>query len=224
MDNITIDDLKNFLSTELQSKPIISEIDKIKRGKASTAGSRSDEEIFTREFLCKALRKFFYEYLPKRLKPSDEDIKNGLGTEGFINCDGFGFTPARKEKHVLTKDQIIKSNPPDSWYKENDSKLTNYQACPDFAIREPLPFNLLGEVKYFKYGKPVSAVKELYNAVRQAIFYLGVYHGQYDAAMIAIADASKGHAFVSGLDLIKSDLLTRFGPETNIYLLPLKLT
>ena len=43
----------------------------------------------------------------------------------------------------------------------NDKKLPNFQACPDFSISKPLPFSLVGEVKYFRSGSSEYAVKEL---------------------------------------------------------------
>jgi len=65
---------------------------------------------------------------------------------------------------------------------------------------------------------------ELYNVTRQAIFYLGAYHGQYSDALMVIADASEGYAFFKGIDdLIKPELMARFGSETHVHLLPIKL-
>ena len=82
---------------------------------------------------------------------------------------------------------------------------------------------MVGEVKYFTKGSPTLAVKELYNAARQAIFYLGAFQDRYDAAMLVVADASPEHTFIQGLELVKPELLDRFGAESNIYLLSLGL-
>jgi len=117
MNKINIDDLKDFLSTELQSVPIIDRLDKIIADKSSKAGTRH-EEVFTRHFLCPAIGKYFYEHVRLELNLSDDAIKEGLGTEGYTNCHGFGFTPARKGKYLLTKFQVIDSTPPSSWYKK----------------------------------------------------------------------------------------------------------
>ena len=72
-------------------------------------------------------------------------------------------------------------------------------------------------------GSPAAAVKELYDAARQAMFYLGVFQDRYDAALVVVADATPEHAFLEGLKLIKPALLERFGPETNVYLAPIAL-
>ena len=78
-------------------------------------------------------------------------------------------------------------------------------------------------MKYFTKGSPTLAVKELYNAARQAIFYLGAFQDRYDAALLVVADASPDHAFIKGLKLVRPELLDRFGPESNVYLLPVGL-
>jgi len=52
---------------------------------------------------------------------------------------------------------------------------------------------------------------------------LGAYHGQYSDALIVVADASKDHAFFKGVDLIKPELMARFGSESHVHLLPVKL-
>jgi hypothetical protein len=65
---------------------------------------------------------------------------------------------------------------------------------------------------------------ELYQASRQALFYQAAFHGVYDSALIVFADASPGHFFFEGLGLIKPELLERFGPKTDVHLLPIRLT
>ena len=60
-------------------------------------------------------------------------------------------------------------------------------------------------------------MKEIYDVARQAMFYLGAFAGEYDSALIVIADASSGHVFGEGLKLINPEILERFGQETRIY-------
>jgi hypothetical protein len=146
-----------------------------------------------------------------------------LGAEGFKHIKGFGFTPASKHKHFFTKSEVVKSPPPKAWPKSDAMRIADFRACPDFAIRGPLPLSLVGEVKYFKSGSPQAAVRELNDAARQVLFYLGSFQGTYRSGLVVVADVSPGHIFVNGLNLIRSELLARFGPETGIFLLPLKL-
>lgn len=222
MKNINHERLKKFIITTLQAQPVLASMEKIIRERTSKAGTRP-EEVFTREFLCPTIANFFYETVRSELALSDEAIKSGLGTEGYQNCPRFGFTPARRGKHLFRKSDIILNEPPHSWLRANDSSLPQFQACPDFAIGKPLPFSIVGEVKYFRSGTPNSAVKELYNAARQATFYLGAYGGAYNSAMLVVADASEGYTFFSGLELVKPALLDRFSTETGIHLVPIKL-
>ena len=117
----------------------------------------------------------------------------------------------------------MQSRPPKGWRANTEEKLSLYQPCPDFAIQSPLPFSIVGETKYFKSGSPTTAITELYNTARQAVFYLGALAGRYDAAMMVIADASPDHAFHKGLELLKPELLHRFGDESKVHLVTIKI-
>lgn len=215
-------ELCDFLLDDLESQSVLGLIEQFIENKSSSAGT-SREEVFTREFLCPSIAKYFYKVVRHDLDLSDEEIKCGLGTEGYQNCPGFGFTPARSRKQLFTKSDIIKPKPPESWFEASEKKLSAFQACPDFAIGDPLPISVVGEVKYFTKGSPTLAVKELYNAARQAIFYLGAFQDRYDAALLVVSDASPDHSFMKGLELMKPELLDRFGPESNVYLLSVGL-
>ena len=220
--NISIPKLCDFLLDDLKSQPVLNHLEEFIENKTSTAGVRR-EEVFTREFLCPSIARYYYEVVRSELDLSDDEIKSGLGTEGFQNCPGFGFTPAQSRTQLFTKSDIIKASPPDSWFKANIKQLSAFQPCPDFAIADPLPISVIGEVKYFSKGSPTLAVKELYNAARQAIFYLGAFQDRYEAALLVVADASPDHSFIRGLELVRPELLARFGPESNVYLVPLGL-
>ena len=220
--NISIKNLCGFLLDDLEDQSTLALLEDFIENKSSSAGS-SREEVFTREFLCPSIARYFYKVVRPDLDLSEEEIKSGLGTEGFQNCPGFGFTPARLRRQLFTKSDIIKPTPPESWFKASKKKLSAFRPCPDFAINNPLPVSVVGEVKYFTTGSPTIAVKELYNAARQAIFYLGAFQDRYDGALLVVADASPDHSFIKGMELVKPELLDRFGSESNIYLLPVRL-
>jgi hypothetical protein len=223
MNSLNLETLKVFIRDAIEERPVIALLEEMIRDRASKAGTRH-EEVFTRELLCPTIARFFYEIARPQFNLSEDDIKRGLGTEGYQNCPGFGFTPARQKRHLFTKSDIIKGDPPKTWLITSMTPLPAFQACPDFAISKPLPFSVVGEVKYFKKsGKPGTVLKELYNAARQAIFYLGAFHGVYDSAMVIIADASKGHTFLAGMQEVRPELIDRFGSETGIHLVPIKL-
>ncbi len=218
-----IHQLSMYLKNIIEPQGALAHIEDCVTSASSTAGTKSREEIFTREFLCPSLLRFFNVENRDQLKLTDEQITKGMGTEGYQNVDGFGFTPARKKKHFFTKGQVIANDPPDAWFKGSEKKLTSYMACPDFALRSPLPVSIVGETKYFTKGSQKFAIKELYNDIRQAMFYLGAFN-EYTDALLVVADASPDHAFVNALDLLEDDLLARFGGESNIHLCTLKLS
>ena len=222
MRETTVEELAQFLKKQLEEKPVVPLVEQMVRDHSSLAGT-GREGIFTREFLCPAIRDFYTQVCQPNLH-ADEIHKN-LQMEGFKTVKGFGSTPASKRMHLFTKDLVIKSNPPESWYLDG-KHLADYKACPDFAICQPLlRSSTVGEVKYFESGSPKHAVQVLYDASRQALFYLGAFTGTYQSAIIVVADASRDHAFFEGLKLIRPELLRRFGTETtDIHLVPIKLT
>jgi hypothetical protein len=208
-------ELIKYIKQSLSKRDVLAPLAEIIENKTSTAGSSSLEEVFTREFLCPVIADYFYKDVRNSLDLSNSEIESGLGAEGSKNAKGFGFSPARKYHHLFRKSEFFESKPPALWTNTENS---DNQASPDFAIRDPLPLSILGEVKYFRKGRPESAVQELYNVARQAVFYLGAFAGEYANALIVVADASSGHAFCEGLKLINPNIMERFGPETSVYL------
>src|SRR5437867_11379223 len=97
----TIENLKAYIQEELQKNPIRERLNRFIQDGSSKAGTR-DEEVFTREFLCPVIGTFFYVYVRSELNISDGEIKAWLGTEGFTNCPGFGFTPGHRINHIIT--------------------------------------------------------------------------------------------------------------------------
>lgn len=216
--NSTIADLLAFLERTLSSQSVLAGIKDIKSTGSSTAGRHSDEEIFTREFLCPTITHYFRTEFVNNPPLTEQEITKGLGTEGFQNCPGFGFTPARKRPHFFRKSDIVRAEPPEEWRISSAKSLPKYQACPDFAITTPLPFRAIGEVKFFKGDSTEKALQELYNATRQSVFYLGAFNKEYDSAILIVADASPNHTFKKSLSELQADLLSRYGEDTGIHL------
>jgi hypothetical protein len=48
------------------------------------------------------------------------------------------------------------------------------QSCPDFATRNPFPFKIVFEGKYFEKGGRDKATTELVTSIYQAFFYRGL--------------------------------------------------
>ncbi len=219
-----IEKFTEYLETAFVDQGILNDLMHLKKSGRSSAGSHSIEELFTREYLCPAISKYFTDKIDSKLALSNIEIEKGLGTEGFQKCPGFSFTPARRQAHFFTKNDVIKSKPPLAWFKSSEKNLSKFQACPDFAIREPLPFNAIGEVKFFNNRLITSAIDELYNATRQAVFYLGAFRGEYDNAILVFVDATPARTFKEALKELRPELLERYGCETGVYLCVIGLT
>ena len=173
------------------------------------------EEIFTKDFLCPEIAKYF-EGRGEKLGLTASEIQHCLGSEGHGTTPGFGFTPA-SDDHFFTKDQFVKKTPPDSWLES--SRLSKNRAYPDFAIRAPLlPCSLVGEVKLIRSGSKNSALACIHEAARQSLFYLAAFKGEYSAAVALIADASDGSLLHDAVDVINPEILGRFGEKSSVYL------
>ena len=93
---ITMMHFIHFLESGFSSD-VLGSLNKTKSNGKSSAGNRSLEELFTREVLCPTINRYFRKEIREQLNLTDMEITDGLGTEGFQNCPGFGFTPARQK-------------------------------------------------------------------------------------------------------------------------------
>ena len=211
-----IKNLSEYLTKSLDGNSIKDAINTASIEGTSSAGTNR-EEIFTRDYLCPVMRNYFMVEARPMLDLTNDEIDAGLGTEGYTKCEGYSFTPAKKPRHILGKDDISRPMPPTDWLKWGPDTLRPYQPCPDFAFYDPLP-RVVGEVKYFMGGSEDKALKDFYAVAKEAVFYLGVFNGIYDAALIVIADASEDAAMYKMLDIIKPELLARFGRDAGVYL------
>lgn len=208
--------LIDHIKDELRRLEMTSAISAQAVNPAARAGK---ETLFKKLYLFPSIARFFYERNRQTLCLSDDEIKCGLGAEGYRDgLPKFGYTPASKRDHLFTKSQVVSNTVPAGWRMDDPIKLNPFRPCPDFSIREPLPLSVLGEVKYFDRGSPDTAVPQLFDVARQAVFYLGAYFGQYRAALVVVGDASPEHAFLKGLKLLKPELLDRFGSSSGVYL------
>ena len=227
---VDIEQLMEYLKQRLESYSVKDDVERRIRS-SDTKVKKEREAIFTAYHLCPAIDSFYSEDMLGKVNCIENEVKLALGTEGFDKVykrlPRFGFTPARKKKHLFLKSDIVCPKYPRAWRTDSNKSLPRYQACPDFAIKTPLLLvSTLGEVNYFRSGTRERALTELYNVARQATFYLGAFNDEIDKyrrVLLVIADASPDHAFFQGLRLLKPSLRARFGEETNIHLLPLEL-
>src|SRR5579862_8078315 len=106
MSENTVQQLTEFLQTQLQGEAVVTRVEQMVRDHSSLAGT-SREGVFTREFLCPSIRDFYTQVCQNLNLHADEMCKN-LQMEGFKTVKGFGSTPASKHMHLFTKDLVIK--------------------------------------------------------------------------------------------------------------------
>jgi hypothetical protein len=136
-------------------------------------------------------------------------------------------SPVRKQRHPFAK--IMGANPTaimQQWMGGRDNALT--QSCPDFATRDPFPFKIVFEGKYFKNGGPSMATRELVSSIYQAFFYRGLpYDGSrqngpawnYEFACMLAGDVSAEGNLQLAWDAIPRAVKKGFWEGANIYVM-----
>jgi hypothetical protein len=81
-------------------------------------------------------------------------------------------TPASALKYPFTKQFSAVDKVVDSWW--NGSGGLDCTANPDFALRFPCPYKVVGETKYFRKGGIDAAKTELVRSVYQCFYYRGL--------------------------------------------------
>jgi hypothetical protein len=112
------------------------------------------------------------------------------------------------------------------WTREQGSTLV--QACPDFAFREPFPFKIVFEGKYFESGATVRAQTELVVNIYQAFFYRGLPYipprksspsWDYDFACLLASDASDNGSLKRAWDVLRNEVKRGFWDGANVYVI-----
>ena len=136
-------------------------------------------------------------------------------------------TPARRQKHPFAK--IMGASPATimrQWTSGRDNALT--QSCPDFATRDPFPFKIVFEGKYFRKGGANIATRELVSSIYQAFFYRGLpYDGSkkngpvwdYEFACMLAGDASEEGSLQRAWEALPSKVKRGFWEGANIYVM-----
>lgn len=80
-------------------------------------------------------------------------------------------TPARRLRHPF--DKKLSSGALDVYkrWSGETPRVPLTQSCPDFAFRDPFPYTIVFEAKYFKSDSSTAARRELVTDAYQAFFY-----------------------------------------------------
>jgi hypothetical protein len=144
-------------------------------------------------------------------------------------CSG---TPARKQKHPFAK--VMGTKPAaimQQWISGHGNALT--QSCPDFATRDPFPFKIVFEGKYFEKGRRDKAQTELVTSIYQAFFYRGLHYDSsrkngpvwdYEFACMLAGDVSEEGSLQRAWKEIPGEVKRGFWEGANIYVMVVRGT
>jgi hypothetical protein len=145
-----------------------------------------------------------------------------------INYCSPSGAPTRTEKHPFKKIMGVKAaDVMRQWTSRLNNALT--QSSPDICIREPFPFRVLFEGKYFERGGRDKAEKELVTSIYQAFFYLGLPYAasrevgspvwDYEFACMLAGDASEEGSLQKAWEDIPPEVKKGFWGGSNIYVM-----
>ena len=136
--------------------------------------------------------------------------------------------PIRTIKHPFKKIMGVKpATIMQQWLSGRDNALT--QSSPDICIREPFPFTVLFEVKYFEKGGRDKAVTDLVTSIYQAFFYRGLLYvpsrkvkqaaWDYEFACMLAGDVSAEGSLQKAWETIPNEVKRGFWEGANIYVM-----
>jgi hypothetical protein len=136
-------------------------------------------------------------------------------------------SPQRQVNHPFSKG--IADRPQaimDRWKGEQ-----TIQSAPDLALRNPFPFNIVFEIKYFDHGGPGRAVTELVTDLYQAFFYRGLPYvppkkrnpsWDYDYACLLACDASPNGTLHQSWESLPKKVKRGFWEGASVYAMILR--
>jgi hypothetical protein len=189
---------------------------------------RSAESAFLNHFVVPHL----FRYVSEHPGMDSASARASLLSENYRHMAGFtSGTPARSEGHPFRKalgvrpEAVVRQ-----WRGETPGKPL-VQACPDFALRDPFPFRVVFEGKYFAQGSPEKAEVELATDLYQAFFYLGLPHvaakgkrapWNYVYSCLLAFDASPTGALRATWHSLDKHIRRGFWTGANIYVMILR--
>lgn len=184
-------------------------------------------------------RVFFYKFLIPEVFEEMQSVggidkeaaKKGLLCEGYTilpqYCSG---TPARTKPHPFTK--IIGADKGEIFRKWANPKGRPFTLPnPDFAFRDPFPFKIVFECKYFEVGTVNKAARELVGDIYQAFFYRSLpfvpannsgVAWDYDFACLLAYDASPSASLRTAWDEFCDAVKDGFWDGANVYVMVLR--
>lgn len=143
-------------------------------------------------------------------------------------CTG---TPARRLRHPF--DKKLSSSAQDVYkrWSGETSRVPLTQSCPDFAFREPFPYTIVFEAKYFHSDSGAAARSELVTDAYQAIFYRSLPSDRtdddrpdwcYEFSCLFAYDASTEGYLLDAWESLSSEVKVGFWEGANVYVMILR--
>jgi hypothetical protein len=187
---------------------------------------KSPEAVLTNHFLIPAI----FEFVSRRIGKVDAQLSM-LSEYREMRKEFCGqASPQRQERHPFSKDIADGPHAIMRRWKGEANKQT-IQSAPDLALRNPFPFNVVFEIKYFESGGPENAETELVTDLYQAFFYRGLPYvpatknkpsWDYDYACLIAADASQNGTLLQSWKGLPSKVKDGFWDGANVYAMILR--
>jgi hypothetical protein len=192
------------------------------RHKAFTEGA------FLNEYIAPAIN----SYLRKVIKLNAADAKHALLSESFRALSGLASaSPARLQRHPFKKALGMSAKAVIEQWQGQSKGNALVQSCPDLALRNPSPFKVVIEGKYFSKGGITAASTTLANDIYQSFFYLGLSDvpetdthpaWEYDYSCLIAYDATPNGTLLHAWLELDSDVRKGIWDGANIYVMILR--
>ena len=188
---------------------------------------RRPEEAFLNGFVIPHL----FTELQVRLSLSPARARAALLSENYRHmstmCSG---TPARKDRHPFDKTLAPNSGAVMAHWRSGKANALR-QSCPDFALRDPCPYSVVFEGKYFEAGSASRAEADLVSNIYQAFFYRALPKiagtalrpaWNYEFACLLACDASRDGTLKRAWDSLPREVRDGFWKGANVYVMVLR--
>lgn len=198
---------------------------------ASSADSephmRKPEEAFLNTYVIPCL----FRQLQSQCGLSEQEAKAALLSENYRHLQSFcSGSPARSERHPFDKTLAPDPSKIMMQWKSGKSNALR-QSCPDFALRDPCPYTIVFEGKYFEQGSTEKAEADLVRNIYQAFFYRALPKitsnttrppWDYEFSCCLACDASLDGALRRAWDSLDSTVQAGFWNGANVYVMVLR--
>jgi hypothetical protein len=217
--------LDTVIAPAAQTQQRISELEAIAKTDRAYKHFCGREHTFTKGIALPAI----YSELTTTFNMAAEDAKQSIMAEGFSNMPELSSnTPARKARHPFNK--ALVSDPHEIYSKWAEAKIPLTQSCPDFSFRNPFPYKIVFEAKYYERNSRRVAERELVNSAYQAFFYRGLPKDMsnpsrpwdYKYSCVFVYDATEEGHFKAAWESLDNYVKSGFWEGANVYVMVLR--